>query len=159
MALIQCPECQNQVSDKAPACPKCGAPIGSQPASPVEAAPKRRTSLTTWGLSILVVVGAIMFFQSSFRQQNLPQMPIEVKYRPALLGPGLVVAINNTSDRHLSILATFKNPSVNQEKSFRVDVPPRGKTELGHREGWTFASGDQIELSHNDYKPWQGNIP
>lgn len=27
MALIECPECKNQVSDKADACPKCGYPI------------------------------------------------------------------------------------------------------------------------------------
>jgi zinc ribbon protein len=27
MALISCPECGNEVSDKAPTCPKCGAPI------------------------------------------------------------------------------------------------------------------------------------
>ena len=27
MALIKCPECNNEVSDKASACPKCGAPL------------------------------------------------------------------------------------------------------------------------------------
>lgn len=27
MAIIKCPECQNEVSDKAAACPKCGCPI------------------------------------------------------------------------------------------------------------------------------------
>ena len=27
MALIKCPECGNDVSDKAPACPQCGVPI------------------------------------------------------------------------------------------------------------------------------------
>lgn len=27
MALIKCPECGNQVSDKASACPKCGCPL------------------------------------------------------------------------------------------------------------------------------------
>lgn len=29
MALISCSECNHQVSDKAEACPKCGAPIAS----------------------------------------------------------------------------------------------------------------------------------
>jgi len=29
MALIQCPECSKEVSDKAPTCPKCGAPIAA----------------------------------------------------------------------------------------------------------------------------------
>ncbi len=29
MALIKCPECGNQVSDKAPSCPTCGNPINT----------------------------------------------------------------------------------------------------------------------------------
>ncbi len=28
MALIKCPECQNEISDKADKCPQCGYPIG-----------------------------------------------------------------------------------------------------------------------------------
>ncbi len=30
MALINCPECNQQISDKATSCPKCGCPISSQ---------------------------------------------------------------------------------------------------------------------------------
>lgn len=29
MALIECPDCQKKVSDRAPACPNCGAPIAT----------------------------------------------------------------------------------------------------------------------------------
>jgi hypothetical protein len=31
MALIPCPECGSEVSDKAPTCPKCGVPLASVP--------------------------------------------------------------------------------------------------------------------------------
>ena len=31
MAMISCPECGKQVSDKAPACVNCGVPIGQSP--------------------------------------------------------------------------------------------------------------------------------
>ncbi len=30
MSLINCPECTSEISDKAPACPKCGAPISAE---------------------------------------------------------------------------------------------------------------------------------
>lgn len=30
MALINCPECQRQVSDQAPSCPQCGYPLASR---------------------------------------------------------------------------------------------------------------------------------
>lgn len=39
MALITCPECGNQVSDKAAACPKCGAPIAAPPKPPPKVEP------------------------------------------------------------------------------------------------------------------------
>ena len=29
MAIIACPECTSEVSDKAPSCPKCGTPIAA----------------------------------------------------------------------------------------------------------------------------------
>ncbi len=30
MALIKCPDCGNEVSDKAPSCVKCGCPLATQ---------------------------------------------------------------------------------------------------------------------------------
>lgn len=35
MALINCPECGKQVSDKAVSCPNCGCPIATTPKSTV----------------------------------------------------------------------------------------------------------------------------
>ena len=35
MALISCPECGKQISDRATACPDCGCPISTAPAAPV----------------------------------------------------------------------------------------------------------------------------
>lgn len=34
MALISCPDCNKEVSDSAPACPGCGAPIASKVEAP-----------------------------------------------------------------------------------------------------------------------------
>lgn len=32
MALINCPDCRKEISDRAPTCPNCGAPMHSTPA-------------------------------------------------------------------------------------------------------------------------------
>jgi hypothetical protein len=92
-------------------------------------------------------------------EQSKPQLPIDVGYRKAVMGPGLVVQLKNNSERDLAVLMTVENPTTNQEKTFRVDVSPKEVSEVGHLEGWTFASGDSIKVIHADYKPWQGKLP
>jgi uncharacterized membrane protein YvbJ len=44
MALITCPECKRDISDKAAACPHCGAPRDAAPDSPAERARSAQTS-------------------------------------------------------------------------------------------------------------------
>jgi len=68
MALIECGECRRQVSNKAPACPGCGAPIAaSVPATAAPATsrpalpePKKRMRTTT-SLLIALLCGAAYF--------------------------------------------------------------------------------------------------
>lgn len=61
MALIKCPECGKEISDKAEACPNCGCPINNN-SSPVNSlinsqdVPKQenaieKTKITIWGFS------------------------------------------------------------------------------------------------------------
>ncbi len=91
--------------------------------------------------------------------QRLPDMPVLVQYRQALMGSGLVASFRNTSPRDLAILATFTNPTLHQSKTFRLDLAPGQTKEVGHLEGWTFSSGDTIKLTHNDYKALEVKLP
>lgn len=160
MALVECAECHAQISDKAATCPHCGAPVGSSTVPGAAVKPsKKKTHPVTWAVFALLILGAIWFFPKMQREANLPPLPIKVQYREALMGPGLVLKVTNTSNRHLSLLAILKNPSVNQEKTYRLDVAPNGTAEVGHLEGWALASGDRMRITHNDYQPWEGNIP
>ena len=69
MALISCPECGREVSDQAPVCPNCGAPIARSAASavppPPAAAPqpakKRKTSCLVAGCAVVLGVGLLLF--------------------------------------------------------------------------------------------------
>jgi TRAP-type C4-dicarboxylate transport system permease small subunit len=54
MALIKCPECDSEISDKAPSCPKCGYPIAKD--FKTVSAPTRKFRLP----SILSIVGSIL---------------------------------------------------------------------------------------------------
>ena len=71
MALIECPECRNQISNKAPACPQCGVPIASTlsalttetTASPeVSGSAKKGFKIHPAFLVLLVVAAAVIFW-------------------------------------------------------------------------------------------------
>lgn len=81
-----------------------------------------------------------------------PNMPIRVSTRDALTGSGLVAQFTNSSDRYIAVVATFTNPTTNQSLRARVDISPNDTKEIGHLEGWAFASGDEILLEHSDYR-------
>lgn len=61
MALINCPECDAKISDKAPACVRCGAPImtATEPETPLQElllAQSKAQSGTGHKVEIIVVV-------------------------------------------------------------------------------------------------------
>lgn len=69
MALIECAECKKEVSDKAAACPHCGAPVAAAPSKrgtyyadtpAVAAAPEKATGPGWWKWLIGVPVGGFL---------------------------------------------------------------------------------------------------
>ena len=66
MSLINCPECNNEVSDFAPTCPNCGVPIASaKEARPVGTAmttgqeTRKRLRLHTFGAIAAILFGVV----------------------------------------------------------------------------------------------------
>lgn len=158
MALIKCSECGKDISDQATACPNCGAPLVK--ATPAGTKEKRKTSPIAWAAAAAIIVGLLWYSQSrEYKEQSLPALPIEVKFRNALLGTGLVLDVRNNSGKTLMVVTTLKNLTTHQEKTFRLDIPARHTGDIGHLEGWILASGDQIEIANASYQTWRGSIP
>lgn len=178
MPLVFCNDCGNKVSTAAATCPKCGAPVAvSRVFAPSEQPALKKPSTAAvvgLALSIGIFVGVAVLAYPMYRAQsdqksrieaentriqNLPAMPIEVTYRKALLGSGLVASLKNTSNRFLSVRAALTNPSLHQSMSYRVDLSPGKVKEIGHMEGWAFSSGDTIFVSHDEYRELKVSIP
>lgn len=165
MALLKCPDCGNAVSDQAPGCPKCGRPRvtaqataqAAQFAAPA-APPRRKTHPITLvaALGLLAVVG--WYSLNSYRQSQLPTLPMVVKSRPAIIGNGQVIMFENQSDQPLSVAATLTHPATNLQKVYQIDTGPRGSKSIGSMEGWTGQSGDTITLVNNNFQSWSGSI-
>lgn len=74
MALIKCPECEKEVSDKAPACPHCGAPI-NQAKEKLKKAKKEPKQYGCGTLIVLAVVGFIIYAAVTPDAPKKPQKP------------------------------------------------------------------------------------
>ena len=77
MALIKCSECGREVSDKAPACPQCGAPIDSGKDIAAIAAmdgppPKPRTRPAFIVLGLVVVAGLFLAYRAATNDKAAP---------------------------------------------------------------------------------------
>jgi len=164
MALLNCPDCGNAVSDQAPACPKCGRPrvsAGTTDHAKQFASPstlKRTTHPITLvaALGLLAVVG--WYSLNSYHQSQLPALPMAVKSRPAIIGSGQVIMFENESNQPLSVAATLTHPSTNIQKVYQIDTGPRGTKSIGSMEGWVGESGDTVTLANNNYRRWSGSI-
>lgn len=63
MALINCPECGKEISDKAASCPHCGYPLPSKDASQLEEARRKdKQALVKIGALLLIGIAAILAF-------------------------------------------------------------------------------------------------
>ena len=51
MGLIKCPECGNEISDKAQSCPKCGYPLSEQKKDMIEGKSVSSQAKRTWMFS------------------------------------------------------------------------------------------------------------
>lgn len=61
MALIKCPECGTEVSDRAPACPNCGAPIAAAAEATAAGAALTTTQGTSKKLKLQSLIAGIVF--------------------------------------------------------------------------------------------------
>jgi ribosomal protein L37E len=59
MALIKCPECKKEISDKAKSCPSCGYEPNPQPKSPKQ--PTKKKSTGSGCGTFIVVIGVLIF--------------------------------------------------------------------------------------------------
>jgi hypothetical protein len=147
-------ECGSAVSDQARTCPSCGAALTYGGRHP-------------WRLAGAVVAVALLGALSlaaihANRISSLPPLPVEVKFRPSLLGTrgGYVLVVENVSDQSLPLIATVRHASVTDGRSYDLYVPARSHSDIGKLSaGWTGEPGDRVTLENANYRPWNGSIP
>ena len=101
---------------------------------------------------ILIIPAFIAFIYQFGKQSNLPNLPIKVSARPALMGKGEVLGLENLTRESIPLKIHVQNPTFGKQRDFNVIAEP-GNTEIGHLEGWAFTKGDVIDITRDGFKP------
>lgn len=96
---------------------------------------------------------------NSIKSQLRDELPIEVNYRDAVFGEGLVAAFTNSTSQHLRISVIVENTTLGTRRTFDYVIAPNSVKEIGHLEGWSFASGDRISLYNDKFAAKELVVP
>jgi len=132
MALVQCPECKQEISDQAQACPHCGAPrqgvaAPAAPPPPVSQVVSSRPARGAWPIVIVLVLalGAFLVYRMN---------------RPALERAGVVASARFAVD----------NAGANEDCTVLGDYCMRVRcavTNIGDASGVSQIAADYVEDS------------
>ena len=117
MALVKCGECGKDISDKAIACPNCGAPVATGAPvrrAPVLVPPRRKTSKWAY-VGLVLIVGIILFIYRAIMSDHAA--PLSAGLAGALREPKKVV-----SDRFSLKEGQAKSFSFNLNTDARIEV-------------------------------------
>ena len=84
---------------------------------------------------------------------DLPELPVSVSSRAAMMGPGKVAIFNTTIKSPISVLVTIESAALGTTKQFELRLDPTKPSELGHLEGVVIESGDLITVKNQKYAP------
>lgn len=128
MAFIKCGECRKKISDKAQACPQCGAPVvkGAAP-------PKKKTGLVTWIVATLFGFWVIFMFYAyrEVEKNKIATQPLPVR----------ASWLTASSDQKLQ-----KERSSFIDKLIRLGVFEKIETASGFCYAWTGSSFDALSF-------------
>jgi hypothetical protein len=91
--------------------------------------------------------------EANLAAEARPDLPINLSFRKALLNPGLVAVLRNTSSRELEITLDVESSVSGQRIRRAVVINPNGVWEFGAQEGWPFAPGQRVTLNNPAYRP------
>ena len=175
--LIQCPDCRQQISEKATSCPKCGRPVSAVDRAEARVAAERTRMITT-GCGI-ACVAAFLLLVLAFRGCS-PGSPGNATSTSSRPGAGREEAVTYYLDEIMAIKGTKEyinsayQPDPSDEAAVLVDVKDdvpdweieklvRSITEGVHNHSSTGAATvvaqvRGITVAEGDYKPLSRSI-
>ena len=111
------------------------------------------------GLRRAALVAAALAVASAAGCGLREPIPVVVTLRDSLVGEGKVAVFSNQSPNRLTVSLVLENSAKRDRTAANLDLDPNGTAEVGWMEGWTFESGETIEVSHPSYATKRLRVP
>lgn len=81
-----------------------------------------------------------------------PDLPVQVSFRPAWMGQGMVASFRNVGSQQLTLMVEFRDPNRHSSRDFALVVEAGASADVGHAEGWLVNSGQSVRVAASGYK-------
>jgi hypothetical protein len=156
MSLVTCPDCRNQISTEAVACPHCGRPMAPAIVEPIpqreviiQEAPRER-GFPAWVIAPIIILGAVLVFVlfAVMRSNNEDEANLNVNIRRTTNERDLASSRTsrvetNSSSTDVTVPRTTTAPPT---QTSEVTVPPSQSTSINTTDTTRTATGDNVPL-------------
>jgi hypothetical protein len=81
-----------------------------------------------------------------------PELPVQVSFRPAWMGQGMVATFRNVARHELTLMVEFRDPNSQAARDFAFVVAAGASADVGHAQGWLVTSGQTVKVAASGYK-------
>jgi hypothetical protein len=87
------------------------------------------------------------------------KMPVEVAFRPAPSGSGLIAVFKNNSPEALPISVALINPLTSRRRESNFTIEANGLQSIGESQGWAFAPGQRVQVTNPQFGTAEYTVP
>ncbi|HKT74655.1 MAG TPA: hypothetical protein VJQ47_17355 [Steroidobacteraceae bacterium] len=111
-----------------------------------------REQLTRSEVTVQEKSAAVASRDVALAEATQPQLPVQVSFRPAWMGQGMVASFHNVSDHPLTLMIEFRDPASHASKDFALAVDAGQTTDVGHPQKWLVTPGQSVRVAATGYQ-------
>jgi hypothetical protein len=86
-------------------------------------------------------------------------LPVSVIFRPSPSGNGMTTYFKNNAPSPIEIGVILSNPLTERRREVNLNLPANGLQSIGEPEGWVFAPGHHIKVTHAQFGTVEYVVP
>jgi hypothetical protein len=86
-------------------------------------------------------------------------LPVSVIFRASPSGNGLMTFFKNNAPSPVEIAVLLSNPATERRREANLNIPANGLQSIGEADGWVFAPGHHIQITHAEFGTVEYIVP